>query len=88
MNISKACDVALLTFSLNMGSCNGGSSARRRQQYEQKLELLINRKSTSGYIGKIIDLTFIIKDKEEKAFDLTMSVKYFQLTFSTSTTST
>ena len=39
MNISKACDVALFTFSPNSGSCNGGSSAWRRLQYEQKLEL-------------------------------------------------
>ena len=44
---SKACDVALFTFSLNSASCNGGSSARRRLRYEQKLELPINRKSTS-----------------------------------------
>ena len=47
MNISKACDVALFTFSPNSASCNGGSSARRRLQYEQKLELPINRKSTT-----------------------------------------
>ena len=47
MTESKACDVALFTFSPNSMSCNGGLSAWRRLRYEQKLKLPINCKSTS-----------------------------------------